>query len=997
MYTRRSLWRTIAVVIPVITLGLINTQTFAAPAAQQTSAPATLSGSTPLAVKRGSAKIVAPYSQSQTLRLVLGLQPPNPAGEAQFLHDLQANKHLSAFHHYLTASQWNARFAPSAQNEQSVVDWATSQGLTVTHRYANRLLVDVAAPVSTIEKAFGVSINTYQLNAKTFFSNDREPTIPANLSGVVHAVLGMNSLEVAVPAIKGGSTSPTGPLYSPGPTEAAAASAHANGSKTALAAAIKARKARPNLTNGYYDPTDLYSSQAYDWDALDNLGHCCNPFNNPSTQSPVQASIAIATAGAFAGSDLQGFQNQYSYLAYNYQAFYIDGTPGCCNNETTLDTEWTTAMANSFGCYCTTAKVYVYEGANAYLSTFTDVYNQMLSDGNARSFSTSWGCTEFSCTSQGTMDTDHNIFNAMTGQGWTLTAATGDQGAYDNCTPNTPTVQYPSTDPNVVAAGGTTLYAYPTFGGESAWTGPYNSCGGNAGGGGGGYSAYYQNRTTPDISLNAGSGENYYFGGLSGVGGTSIAAPEIAGFFAQENAYLIAVGNVCGTGSPCGPIGNARYAINNAGGGYDKHGPFYDVTSGCNGNGAGPGYCAGTGYDEATGWGSFNALQFAWAINWNTFPDNGAPAVTYSGPTTGLWYNTDQTVSWTVADTGGGNIPSGVSGFTQGWDSIPADPYQDATPGAGDSYYSGPEFANATSGYEMLSWVGQGCHTAHVTSWDNMGYGSGDVTYGPICYDTVPPVTTASLAGTSAGCTNDFFGPVTITLSASDPSPSSGVAATYYSLDGAAVTQYSAPIKVTTKKTHTLSYYSKDVAGNVESTNTLSFTNLTSLKDTPTSGVYNAPVTLTGTDFKQNETVKISWDATAEPNTTANASCGFTDSIAVPQAVLGSHTITAKGATSGQTATAKFAVRSAAVLLHASGTVGSTQSITGYGFKNTDHVQLHWGTASGPTLNVAPVTASTVGTTRAISFVVPAATIGAHKVYLVGGGSNAYATFSLTG
>jgi hypothetical protein len=34
-------------------------------------------------------------------------------------------------------------------------------GFAVTHHYPNRLLVDVAASVATIEKAFGVALNSY--------------------------------------------------------------------------------------------------------------------------------------------------------------------------------------------------------------------------------------------------------------------------------------------------------------------------------------------------------------------------------------------------------------------------------------------------------------------------------------------------------------------------------------------------------------------------------------------------------------------------------------------------------------------------------------------------------------------------------------------------------------------------------------------------------------------------------------------------------------------
>ena len=48
------------------------------------------------------------------------------------------------FHHYLTPAQWTARFGPSAAAQNAVVSWAKGAGLTVTHLYPNRLVVDLS-------------------------------------------------------------------------------------------------------------------------------------------------------------------------------------------------------------------------------------------------------------------------------------------------------------------------------------------------------------------------------------------------------------------------------------------------------------------------------------------------------------------------------------------------------------------------------------------------------------------------------------------------------------------------------------------------------------------------------------------------------------------------------------------------------------------------------------------------------------------------------------
>jgi subtilase family serine protease len=166
-------------------------------------------------VVNGTAKLVSHYDPSKKLRLVIALQPPDMAGEEQLLKELH-NKKSPQFHKFLTADEWNRRFAPSAQDEHAIVDWAQAQGLTVTHRYPNRLLGDLEAPSGAIEKALSITINTYQVGAVTFFSNDREPTIPANLYGIVHSIGGLDNLRVLHPASKG-SIEPKFQDYVPGP------------------------------------------------------------------------------------------------------------------------------------------------------------------------------------------------------------------------------------------------------------------------------------------------------------------------------------------------------------------------------------------------------------------------------------------------------------------------------------------------------------------------------------------------------------------------------------------------------------------------------------------------------------------------------------------------------------------------------------------------------------------------------------------------------------
>jgi subtilase family serine protease len=128
-----------------------------------------------------------------------------------------------------------------------------------------------------------------------------------------------------------------------------------------------------------------------------------------------------------------------------------------------------------------TAHVWVYQGGDTTTNTFIDIFNQILSDGHARVMSTSFGCAEINCWQLSDMQTVHNTFNMMVGEGWSLVAAAGDNGAVATV-PNSNGVQqcqhfdsvvFPGSDSDVVSAGGTTLSLLPngSYVSEVAWTG----------------------------------------------------------------------------------------------------------------------------------------------------------------------------------------------------------------------------------------------------------------------------------------------------------------------------------------------------------------------------------------------------------------------------------------------------------------------------------------------------------------------------------------------
>ncbi len=1004
-------------------------------------------------VANGSAILMSPYDPAQKLRLVLALQPPHMAEEEEFLAELET-KGTPNFHKFLTPEEWNARFAPAAEDEQKVVDWATSQGLTVTNRFANRLLVDVEAPVAMIEKAFGVAINNYQVGNEVDFANDRDPVLPSELGGILYSVAGLNSID----RLHGGmpeARKAKGPDYVDGPVYGQGIASHGDGDPTKGPAAVYAARAaglsspRPSFTNGYADPGDIFTSEAYNWDGLERFSHCCN-VHNDSTGSPAVSSIALATYAGFNGSDVNTFFQTYGF-AWNYTPYNIDGTgtppsecvvgtSGCpsvaVDDEATLDTEYSTAASNSYGSYLDTAHVYIYEGANNLVSTFLDLYNFILSDNHAKVVSTSWSGAE---VTSGTLYTvfevpAHSIFNSMTAQGWTLIGDADDQGTTGDCA--TVSVNFPASDNNFVAAGGTALMLYSNgdWDYENAWTGgtKTGSCGKNDGGGGGGVSKLWSQpswqsrypalaalgtmRLEPDLALNAGGiGQNYYYNGtLSPVGGTSIVAPELAGFFAQENTYLNYIGPICGSGTDnCTPVGNPNPFIYYDGGSGAPHDPFYDITKGCTSNDITAKnhltpWCAGSGFDLATGWGSANMMQLAWGINWELIPAYGNPSVAFSGPPTSTWSNNNQQVDWTVSDSGSSGLPApGVAGFTQGWDSIPADPYSEPHGGTGNSFYSGPEYAFGSTGCLAFvpngcsGGVSQGCHTVVVEAWDNEGR-TITSSYGPLCYDTVAPVAKATVTGTLVG--SEYENLVSVTITATDsgyPSTGSGVANIYFQANGGALTTYSVPFLLGKNGVNTVTYYAVDVAGNVESTKTLTFgitnTTTTSIASSanPVASGKTVKFTATVSATAGTATGSVTFKDGATVLGTASLSGGVA-SFSTSKLASGTHSITASflGST--------YFVASASSALTEVVEPGTTTVVTSsanpsvYGQTVTLTATISHGTAiptgtvefkSGSTV----LGTATVGSAGTATYTSSSFTVGTHAITAVYSGDSNYA------
>jgi flagellar hook assembly protein FlgD len=115
--------------------------------------------------------------------------------------------------------------------------------------------------------------------------------------------------------------------------------------------------------------------------------------------------------------------------------------------------------------------------------------------------------------------------------------------------------------------------------------------------------------------------------------------------------------------------------------------------------------------------------------------------------------------------------------------------------------------------------VPDGAYSWNLSGADGWGNAGASAT-GTFSVDGTDPTTTVAVAGT-AGSAGWLRSAATVTLTPHDAT--SGVASTTYSLDGGATSTYTMPLTVATQGAHTITFRSTDVARNVETTRTKTF------------------------------------------------------------------------------------------------------------------------------------------------------------------------------
>jgi kumamolisin len=446
---------------------------------------------------------------------------------------------------HLSNEQLAARFGADPADAALVGTTLTALGLRVLSTDLPSRRIRIEGSLTTLARVFGTSLSAATIDGVAAPHRLRSGalSIPAQLDGIVTAVLGLDNRPQAQPQFRVSSAS---------------------------AASVS------------YTPVQL--GELYQFPA--------------GTDGTGQTIAIIELGGGFETADLKTYFTALGVGSPSVTAVGVDGAvnepgkdPTGADGEVLLDIEVIGALSPA-------AKILVYFAPNTDAGFVDAVSDAAHATPTPTSMSISWGQSEDQWTAQARTALDDALLDAAA-LGVTVTAAAGDNGSADASGGTGKHADFPASSPHALACGGTSLHSKGTaISSETVWN---DGTGGGATGGGISdvfalpswqkgvgvpAAAKPGGRGVPDVAGNADPETGYQVlvdGTHAVYGGTSAVAPLWAALVARLAESL---------GSPLGLLQPKLYPL---------HAALHDITSGNNGA-----YKAKKGWDACTGLGTPN-------------------------------------------------------------------------------------------------------------------------------------------------------------------------------------------------------------------------------------------------------------------------------------------------------------------------------------------------------------------------------------------------------
>jgi hypothetical protein len=136
----------------------------------------------------------APANLSGHMLMVLKRSSEQETALQTFLAS-QQDPHSANYHKWLTPEDFGKRFGVADSDVQSVSSYLSSQGMRVGRVYGSHMAIEVEATAGQIHSAFQTEIHAYAVGGKTYYANNSNPKIPAALSRVVGGIASLNSFR----------------------------------------------------------------------------------------------------------------------------------------------------------------------------------------------------------------------------------------------------------------------------------------------------------------------------------------------------------------------------------------------------------------------------------------------------------------------------------------------------------------------------------------------------------------------------------------------------------------------------------------------------------------------------------------------------------------------------------------------------------------------------------------------------------------------------------
>ncbi|MGZ4719239.1 S53 family peptidase [Oryzihumus sp.] len=409
-----------------------------------------------------------PATARHTFRAVLPLR--DPAG-ADALATAVSDPASPEYGHYLTAAQWRVRFAPAPSTVAAVTGWLRSNGFSVTDDSANHRFLSFTGTTAQVDRAFETDLRDYNRSGTRVTANATPVSVPADLSGKVLGISGLDSSALMTPRHVGGpqthrtATTSAGPatvLPPPDPV-------FHNAPPCSTWYGQKPATAVPQILA---DPL-TYAPCGYTPPQLRGAYGVQGAVDQGTDGSGVTVAVVDAFASQFVASDTQTYAQRHDpahpwasgqlhqLVSSTFTNIAACGASGWYAEET-LDIEAVHVGAPKSDV--------LYVGATSCATTdLNAAVNLVVDQGLADVVTNSYGSVG-EPPSKADVAAQHQTFVQAAGQGISMLFSSGDNGD-EVANTGSRQVDYEASDPFVTAVGGTSLAVTSTngYGFEQGW------------------------------------------------------------------------------------------------------------------------------------------------------------------------------------------------------------------------------------------------------------------------------------------------------------------------------------------------------------------------------------------------------------------------------------------------------------------------------------------------------------------------------------------------